>query len=178
MSFEQILEADAKISEKLRVAERPGPLRQLAILWGHTGDSWYWGVLLVIVIIFGAPIYKTWAAICLLSVGIGATVVLGIKFTIRRQRPEGDLGQIYRKTDPHSFPSGHAARSIMLGVISLAIAPTWLGILLIIWGPLVGIARVAIGVHYVSDVLAGWVLGALLGWGAVTAAAAIPFLTF
>jgi undecaprenyl-diphosphatase len=62
----------------------------------------------------------------------------------------------------------------MLGVIALGIAPPWLGILLIIWGPLVGIARVAIGVHYISDVLAGWVLGILFGSLAVWLSVFLP----
>ncbi len=118
--------------------------------------------MLLAVILFGQPPYPWWAAVSLTAVVIGAAVVLAIKFTFKRRRPEGEMGQIYRKTDPHSFPSGHAVRSLMLGVIAVGIAPTWLGILLIVWAPLVGIARVMIGVHYVSDVLAGWALGICL----------------
>ncbi len=162
-AFQKILEIDYRITSRLRVAEQPGALRQIALFWGHTGDSWFWGVGLLVVILFGSPVYQHWALVSLIAVVVGAATVLGIKFSIRRARPEGDMGQIYRKTDPHSFPSGHAVRSLMLGVIALGIAPPWLGILLIIWGPLVGIARVAIGVHYVSDVLAGWVLGIIFG---------------
>jgi undecaprenyl-diphosphatase len=112
---------------------------------------------------FASSSYKRWALISLVAVFIGAAIVLAIKFTFKRRRPEGEMGQIYRKTDPHSFPSGHAVRSLMLGVIALGIAPAWLGILLIIWAPLVGIARVMIGVHYLSDVLAGWILGIIFG---------------
>jgi undecaprenyl-diphosphatase len=87
-----------------------------------------------------------------------------IKFTVRRQRPGGDWGNIYRKTDPHSFPSGHAARSIMLGILTLHIGPQWLGWLLLAWAPLVALARVAMGVHYLSDVLGGAVFGVLVGY--------------
>ncbi|MCB2178660.1 phosphatase PAP2 family protein [bacterium] len=168
-TLQKILELDYKISQKVRVAERPGALRQVALIFGHSGDSWFWGAGLLLVILFGGPVYHHWALVSLIAVVVGAATVLVIKFSIRRARPEGDMGQIYRKTDPHSFPSGHAVRSLMLGVIALGIAPPWLGILLIIWGPLVGIARVAIGVHYVSDVLAGWVLGLLFGLAAVWA---------
>lgn len=161
--MEQLLTLDAQISQKLRVAEREGPLRRIAQFIGHTGDSWYWGVLLLSVILFAPPVYKYWATVSLIAVVIGAALVLTIKFTFKRSRPAGEMGMIYRKTDPHSFPSGHAVRSMMLGVIALGIAPTWLGILLIIWAPLVGIARVMIGVHYLSDVVAGWILGIIFG---------------
>ena len=95
-----------------------------------------------------------------------AGVVLVIKFLVRRERPQGDWGGIYRNTDPHSFPSGHAARAFLIAVIASALAPAWLATLLWIWAPLVALARVAMGVHYLSDVVAGAVLGmvvALIG---------------
>ena len=75
-------------------------------------------------------------------------------------------GGIYRNTDPHSFPSGHAARAFLIAAVASVLAPAWLGIILWIWAPLVSLARVAMGVHYVSDVLAGALLGiavALIG---------------
>lgn len=178
-TLEKLLEVDYRITSKVRVAEKPGALRQIALFWGHSGDSWFWAVGLLLTIFFGSPAYQYWALISLAAVVVGAATVLAIKFSIRRARPEGEMGQIYRKTDPHSFPSGHAVRSLMLGVITLGIAPTWLGIVLIIWAPLVGIARVAIGVHYVSDVLAGWVLGIIFGLLAIWFAGQIPtLLTF
>jgi len=92
-----------------------------------------------------------------------ASVVIVLKFTIRRPRPEGEWGQIYRITDPHSFPSGHAARSAALAVMGLAIGPAWFGVALALWAPWVGISRVALGVHYLSDVVVGWVVGAVMG---------------
>ena len=178
MGMERILQFDEKLSAKLRVAEKEGPLRQIGSLLGHSGDSWYWGLVLVAVFIFAGPVYKRWALVSFIAVAIGATAVLAMKFTFKRRRPEGEMGQIYRKTDPHSFPSGHAVRSLMLGVIALGIAPPWLGILLIIWAPLVGIARVMIGVHYVSDVLAGWVLGILFGLGGIWLESILPMIPY
>lgn len=93
------------------------------------------------------------------GISLLAALVLGIKFIVRRRRPEGDWGSIYRNTDPHSFPSGHAARAFLIAVVGAALGPTWLGILLWIWAPSVALARVAMGVHYVSDILAGAILG-------------------
>jgi undecaprenyl-diphosphatase len=94
---------------------------------------------------------------------IAAALVLAIKFTVRRGRPEGEWGSIYRSTDPHSFPSGHATRVFLIAVMITAFGPGWLAILLVLWAPLVGLARVAMGVHYLSDVLAGALLGILFG---------------
>jgi undecaprenyl-diphosphatase len=86
-----------------------------------------------------------------------------IKFTVRRRRPEGEWGGIYRKTDPHSFPSGHAARAIMLAVVAAGLGPAWFALLLMAWVPFVALSRVAMGLHYLSDVLAGVFLGVLTG---------------
>ncbi|MBN2045044.1 MAG: phosphatase PAP2 family protein [Anaerolineales bacterium] len=178
MSLQNLLELDKNLTNRLRVAEKEGPLRKIASFIGHTGDSWYWGLILLAVILFAQPVYKHWALTNLIAVVIGAAVVLGIKFTFKRRRPEGEMGQIYRKTDPHSFPSGHAVRSLMLGVIAIGIAPGWLGTLLIIWAPLVGIARVMIGVHFISDVVAGWLLGILFGLGGIWLGGTIPVFGF
>jgi len=98
-----------------------------------------------------------------LSIIALAAIVLAIKFTIRRRRPEGEWGAMYRTTDPHSFPSGHAARAILIAVLGIGLGPGWLAILLCIWAPLVALARVAMGLHYLSDIVAGAVLGAIAG---------------
>ncbi len=94
---------------------------------------------------------------------ITAVVVLLIKFTVRRRRPEGEWGGIYRSTDPHSFPSGHAARVMMLAVLAFGSGMPELGVLVLLWAILVASARVMMGVHYISDVLAGMLLGGLMG---------------
>lgn len=157
------LELDAHLTARLHVLEKPGLLRSLAIFLGHSGDSWFWLLGLLLVIWRGSESWRSLAYAFLLGIALTAVVVLLIKFSVRRQRPEGEWGQVYRRTDPHSFPSGHAARAVMLAVLAVALGPAWFAALLVIWAPLVGLARVATGLHYVSDVLAGWVLGLLMG---------------
>lgn len=162
--METWLELDARLSARLRVAEKPGLRRRLAILFGHSGDSWTWGAVLALMIWLGGAEWRRLAWALLLGIALTAVVVLAIKFSVRRARPEGEWGQIYRKADPHSFPSGHAARAAMLAVLALALGPAWFGILLAVWAPLVGLARVATGLHFVSDVVVGWLLGILMGF--------------
>jgi undecaprenyl-diphosphatase len=94
---------------------------------------------------------------------VTALVVMAIKFTVRRRRPEGEWGNIYRSTDPHSFPSGHAARAMMLAVLAIALGPAWFGAVLLVWAVCVSLARVAMGVHYLSDILAGMFFGLVMG---------------
>ena len=158
-----MLDLDQRLSVRLRVAEKPGMLRSIAIFFAHSGDSWFWGAALIVLWLTGSPAWKDWSVVLFLSIGLLAVIVQAVKFTVRRKRPEGQWGGIYRFTDPHSFPSGHAARAFMLAVLVLGLGPAWLAVILCIWAPLVSLARVAMGVHYLSDVAAGAVLGVVMG---------------
>jgi undecaprenyl-diphosphatase len=147
----------------MRIAQKPGPLRTLAAVLAHSGDSWFWLAGLGILWWRGTDYWTGRALTLILGILLTALVVMAVKFTVRRRRPEGEWGGIYRSTDPHSFPSGHAVRAVMLAVVLLGMGPLWLGLLLLVWSPLVGLARVVMGVHYLSDVLAGMVLGLVMG---------------
>lgn len=168
MNLRPLLQADARWSMALRVAERPGLRRILAAILAHSGDSWFWGIALVALWWFGDASWKSWAVRLLVSIGALAIVVMAIKLVVRRRRPAGDWGAIYRTTDPHSFPSGHAARAILLAVLASAWGPAWLAPWLWLWAPSVALARVAMGVHFLSDVLAGAGLGLIAAWIAIS----------
>ncbi len=157
------LKLDAEWSARLRIAERPGWLRNLAAFLAHSGDSWFWMIGLAILFVVGSYPWKLWAFKMGISIVILAALVMAIKFTVRRRRPEGEWGALYRKTDPHSFPSGHAARALMLAVLAVGIGPGWLAGIMIVWAPLVALARVAMGLHYLSDILAGGIIGLAAG---------------
>ena len=158
-----MIELDVRISERMRIAEQPGSLRTLAAILAHSGDSWFWLIGLGLLWWLGTEYWKGRAMIMILAILLTALVVLLVKFSVIRKRPEGEWGKFYRSTDPHSFPSGHAVRAVMLAVVVLGLGPLWLGLILLVWAPLVGIARVAMGVHYFSDVLVGMVLGLVMG---------------
>lgn len=159
----RLLMWDAAFSHKLRIAEKPGLLRTLAAFFAHSGDSWFWLIGLAVVWWAGNDSWKTRAIWLGMGILVTAALVMMIKFTVRRQRPVGDWGDIYRKTDPHSFPSGHAARAGMLAVLGAGLGPGWFALVLFVWAPLVAFARVILGVHYVLDICAGVFFGAVLG---------------
>ncbi|MEW5961422.1 MAG: phosphatase PAP2 family protein [Chloroflexota bacterium] len=163
MSLENLLALDARISARMRVAESPGLLRSMAAFFAHSGDSWFCIAVLVLVWWRGTSFWQWRATTLIIAILVTAVLVLVLKFAIRRRRPEGEWGGIYRATDPHSFPSGHATRAFMLATMAIGLGPIWFAIALVIWAPLVAIARVAMGVHYISDVAAGLGIGVLMG---------------
>jgi membrane protein DedA with SNARE-associated domain/membrane-associated phospholipid phosphatase len=110
---------------------------------------------------------RRWAELGVLVVGLGLIVVgvHEIKDAIDRPRPEGGLADV----SGSSFPSGHAAYStfyVWLAVtIVMRLRPGMTrGALVVAVGigatALVGLSRVYLDVHYLSDVNAGWALGA------------------
>ncbi|MCE5208293.1 MAG: phosphatase PAP2 family protein [Chloroflexi bacterium] len=165
--LQNLLDIDERLSGHLRVSNG-SRLRKTAVFFAHSGDSWFWMAGLGLVWLSSFIFFdKSWCYRCVflaICIVIQALFVLSIKFLIRRRRPESDWGEIYRRRDPHSFPSGHATRAVMLAVITAGLGPTWLAWLLVVWAPLVCLARIMLGVHYLSDIAAGAVLGILLGW--------------
>jgi len=93
---------------------------------------------------------------------IGATLATDhIKDFVMRPRPPGEP---LASADGYSFPSGHSLLStVTFGLVALVVwrSPLPLGlrrtvvVLLVLLVPLIGLSRIALGVHYPSDVLAG-----------------------
>ncbi|MEO3743961.1 phosphatase PAP2 family protein [Plantactinospora sp. B5E13] len=130
---------------------------------------------LVTIAVVGLLIRRQGRLACYLIVtGVGALLLdPSVKELVGRLRPVVDVP--VASAPGNSFPSGHALGSMvaygaLLLVFLPAMAPRWrraaTGLVAAVV-VLVGVTRVALGVHYVSDVLAGWLLG--LAWLGVTA---------
>jgi undecaprenyl-diphosphatase len=163
--FEKINQFDQHLSIKMLLPQDQNFLRNVAVFLAHSGDSWFWLAALFVVWLAAKGSWHTHAAFLACSIVIQAILVLAIKFMIKRKRPEGEWGAIYRGMDPHSFPSGHAVRAAMLAVLAWKLGIYPLGLILSIWAPIMSLSRVSMGVHYLSDVIAGWLMGILLAFG-------------
>ncbi len=136
-----------------------GIVRRAAILAARSGDGW-----LVLPIVLACWARGASAALPLaICIVAAAVVVFALKFSIRRNRPESEWGGGYRRFDPHSFPSGHAARVAAMATFVALVGPWPLAVAVVAWALAVAFSRVALGVHYVSDVVAGGALGIAMG---------------
>lgn len=106
-------------------------------------------------------------SIVILAIGITSTLLLfALKEIFKRPRP---LGPILANVRGYSFPSGHTFSSfIFFGLCAYLILQSTLAknikiilsILLFFFAWMIGYSRIYFGVHYPSDVLAGFALSA------------------
>ncbi|XP_071751761.1 polyisoprenoid diphosphate/phosphate phosphohydrolase PLPP6 [Centroberyx gerrardi] len=91
-------------------------------------------------------------------------VLVGIvKAVVRRRRPAHNRMDMFAtfSVDRYSFPSGHATRAAMCGRFVLAhlVLAAPLRVLVLLWAGLVGLSRVLLGRHNVTDVVFGFWMG-------------------
>lgn len=137
------------------------------------------GVLVAVLATAGVAVFllmrgrKFPALFLVTSVALGLTISTIYKMVIDRPRP--DLVPHGSIVHSASFPSGHSMMSAMIFFTIAAIlmraepskrVKTYLLLLAMALCVLVGVSRVYLGVHWPTDVLAGWTAG--IGWAVVS----------
>lgn len=133
----------------------------------HLGDS---GILFIVLTALLLCFPKTrragFAAACALVFSLLFTNVI-LKNIFQRPRPWVDcaaLIPLVAEHDPNSFPSGHTSAAFAFAFGSLRALPKrWMKVSVVVLAALMALSRLYVGVHYPSDVLAGFVVGDLAG---------------
>jgi undecaprenyl-diphosphatase len=120
-------------------------------------------VVIGVLLVRGQRRLALWAGVTIVVAGLLGD---GLKTVVARTRPV--LPDPVAQAPGYSFPSGHALNSfVFFGILLLLVLPLlprgwrWVAWVVTVAGTLlVGFDRVALGVHYVSDVVGGWLLGA------------------
>jgi membrane-associated phospholipid phosphatase len=179
------------------VDTRWGPLRRLDTNTTRHANSWVlhhhglinplratsyifhaWVFRLVVAALAGWLVYQgarrlaAWAITTLVAAGL-----LDVLLKVVIDRPRPSLPSAIAHAPGGSFPSGHALTAVVgTTTIVLILLPVLHGawrtvawVAAVVVSLMSGVCRVLLGVHYVSDVLAGWVLGAAIVLGTAAA---------
>lgn len=131
------------------------------------GDGWLWYAVGACVALFGGPRRVHALASAAVAVSAGIALFLILKRVCGRRRPSERhyCWASLLPPDQFAFPSGHTLTAFAVAV-SLGRAYPRLSPWLLLCAVSIGVSRVLLGMHFLSDVFAGAVLGAALGFSA------------
>jgi undecaprenyl-diphosphatase len=146
----------------------PRWFRWWMLLATKAGDGWLWGAIGIALLMSSDPqrFRAIEAGLCAVAAGIG--IFHKIKRVVGRTRPrdiEPHCWACIVTRDRFSFPSGHSTTSFAVAVALGSFYPEARPLLLVLAAN-VAVSRVVVGMHFLSDVLVGSGMGALLGYAA------------
>jgi undecaprenyl-diphosphatase len=157
---------DHRLMRRVHSWSAPKWIRLWMICATRGGDGWLWYALGAFLIVFGGEAGRLAAAQAGLAVGAGIVLFLLLKRAAGRRRPcalEPHCWSTLLPPDQFSFPSGHTITAFAAAVPVAAQFPGMSGGLYFCAASIAA-SRVLLGMHFLSDVAAGAVLGSALGW--------------
>jgi undecaprenyl-diphosphatase len=160
--------SDHRLMRQVNRWRPPRWLRLWMIAATRGGDGWLWYAMGLVVALAGGPERFPALASAFLSVAVGIALFLKLKRSFGRKRPcalEPHCWATLLPPDQFSFPSGHTITAFAVTASLGAYYPLMLpGLFFCALS--VAVSRILLGMHFLSDVIAGAALGALLGYGA------------
>lgn len=164
-----ITTGDRKVMLRVNRWTPPLWVRRWMVAASRAGDGWGWALVGVAVLLFGGAERFAAMAAGVLAVGVGMVLFHSLKRVAGRTRPcatEEHCWATLLPPDRFSFPSGHTITSFAVATTFSLFYPDAMAVLLFC-ALSVASSRIMLGLHYLSDVIAGIAIGASLGYGAV-----------
>ena len=160
---------DQSLMRRINRWHAPRWIRVWMLYATRGGDGWLWYAMGLVILLFGGN--QRFLAIGAggLAAGSGVAIFLRLKKATGRKRPsafEPHCWATLLPPDQFSFPSGHTITAFSVAV-SLSCFYLELAIGLLFCALSVAVSRILLGMHFLSDVLAGAAIGSALAFGAV-----------
>ena len=164
--FRFVKRRDYALMHRIHSWHPPFWVRLLMIWVTRGGDGWLWYALGLGILFFGDG-YR-WDALLagLSSCSAGMAIYVVVKKATRRTRPcliEPNQWAQVLPPDQYSFPSGHTIAAFAVAT-SIGLTYPFLMAALLVCAFLIAISRIMLGMHFLSDVVAGALLGTSLGY--------------
>lgn len=156
------MNVDGSLSRLITVD--PGFFADVAQVLTLLGDP------VVVLVLVVAVTWRQWMRMSVSMVGV---FLVRLAYTVMKNligRARPDVAHQIVRADGYAMPSGHAAGIAFVAVLVAVFHPR-LRVVAALSALVVGWTRVALGVHYPSDVVAGWLLGAVFGYACVLVSA-------
>ncbi len=161
---------DHRLMRRVHRWRAPHWVRLWMICATRGGDGWLWYALGALLLIFGGEAGQRAVRQAFAAVAAGIALFLWLKRTARRRRPcalEPHCWARLLPPDQFSFPSGHTITAVAAALPVAHHIPV-LAPALCFAALSIAVSRVVLGMHFLSDVVAGSLLGALLAQTAMS----------
>jgi undecaprenyl-diphosphatase len=159
---------DHRLMRRVNRWRAPKWLRLWMIAATRGGDGWLWLGMGLVVAMYGGANRVPALGSAALATGIGVALFLKLKRITGRRRPcaiEPHCWASLLPPDQFSFPSGHTITAFAVATSLGAFYPEMQPVLYFC-AVSVAASRIVLGMHFLTDVLAGAALGGVLGLGA------------
>jgi len=164
-----VMTSDDRVTGRLVSWHPPRWVRLWMLCASKLGDGWLWLATALLLTASGDHGLHVLAGAAV-AAGLANVLLVLTKSRIHRPRPCERRKPSHFDVDPltwfpsdrFSFPSGHALNAFAIGSV-LALAFPLLAVPVLVIGASVAASRVVLGLHWLSDVLAGAFVGAIIG---------------
>lgn len=159
---------DHRIMRRVHRWRPPRWFRLWMVYSTRGGDGWLWCLLGIAILLFGGSQGFQAVAAAGLAVATGSGLFLWLKRATGRKRPCAIEPHCWAKLlppDHFSFPSGHSITAFAVALPVGLFFPA-LMLALVFCATSVALSRILLGMHFLSDVVAGSAIGSMLGYAA------------
>lgn len=157
---------DHRLMRKVHRWRAPRWIRLWMIYSTRAGDGWLWYLLGIILLAFGGSDGRQAAGSAAAAAGMGIILFRLLKRLSGRKRPcvlERHCWAVILPPDQFSFPSGHTITAFAVA-ISVGLRYPDLMAFLIFCALSIAASRIILGMHFLSDVVAGCLMGGALAY--------------